>query len=177
MSAAAAAAAAAVTVNVCPMCCKKKPAADDEGHCSYACASGGGSVTHATRVTEAPAVAPVSAKARGALTVTTLADGRIQVSGATFRYRDQIKARGGRWDPAARVWTLPAGTDTVFEVPLPAAVPAPAPAPAPAHYVRRDRSGRCCAAATAAMDKADPYGPLWYHCKVHGSCRSSYSGD
>lgn len=28
--------------NVCPMCNEEKPAADDDGHCSYECASGGG---------------------------------------------------------------------------------------------------------------------------------------
>ena len=163
--------AAAATVNVCPMCCKEKPAADDEGHCSYACASGGGSVTHATRVTEAPAAAT-------GLILTMLANGRIQVSGATFPVRDQIKARGGRWDPAARAWTLPAGTNTVFAAP---AVVAPPPAVslavAAAVYVRRDRSGRCCSGATTALDAENPQGPLWYHCKVHGSCKSSYTGD
>lgn len=156
----------------CPTCYEKKPAADAEGHCSYACASGGGSVKGAAWVTG-------TTKKKELMTVAVLADGRIQLSGATFPVRDQIKARGGRWDPAARSWTLPAGTDTVF---------APAPvAAAPVRtvtayvpyvpYVTRDRSGRCCAAATAAMDKGDPYGPLWYHCKLHGSCRSSYTGD
>jgi len=148
----------------CPTCYEKKPAADAEGHCSYACASGGGRVP---------------TKKKELMTVAVLADGRIQLSGATFPVRDQIKARGGRWDPAARSWTLPAGTDTVF-APAVAAAPAAAMAAAVAAYVpyvTRDRSGRCCAAATAAMDKGDPYGPLWYHCKLHGSCRSSYTGD
>ncbi len=44
----------------------------------------------------------------------TLEDGRIRLSGGTFPIKDQIRARGGRWDPAARVWTLPAGTDLAF---------------------------------------------------------------
>jgi hypothetical protein len=161
--------AAAATANTCPICLEEKPAADDEGHCSYACASGGGSVTHATRVTEAPAAAT-------GLILTTLANGRIQVSGATFPVRDQIKARGGRWDPAARAWTLPAGTNTVFAAAALAA-PAPAPAAAVVYYVRRDRLGRCCRAATTALDAENPYGPMWYHCKLHGSCKSSYTGD
>lgn len=151
--------AAAATVNVCPMCCKEKPAADEHGHCSYACASGGGSAVP---------------KKKGGLTVTTLADGRLQLGGATFAVRDQIKARGGRWDPAARVWTLPAGTDTTFEAPPPPPPPPPAAAPV---YVRRDRAGRCCRAATVSLDAENPQGPLWYHCKLHGSCKSSYTGD
>jgi hypothetical protein len=31
--------------NICPICCEAKPAADEDGHCSYECASGGGKVT------------------------------------------------------------------------------------------------------------------------------------
>jgi hypothetical protein len=102
------------------------------------------------------------------LTVTTLEDGRLQLSGATFPVRDQIKARGGRWDPAARVWTLPAGTSTEFEAPPPVVQPA---------VFRRDRSGRCCAAATVGFDPVNPQGPMWWHCAVHGSCKSSWAGD
>ena len=164
--------AAAATANTCPICLEEKPAADDEGHCSYACASGGGSAAPATRVTEAPAAAT-------GLILTTLANGRIQVSGATFPVRDQIKARGGRWDPAARAWTLPAGTNTVFAaVAAPvAAAPVAVSLAAAVYYVRRDRSGRCCRAATTALDAENPYGPMWYHCKLHGSCKSSYTGD
>jgi hypothetical protein len=109
-----------------------------------------------------------------ALTVKTLDDGRIQVSGATFPIRDQIKARGGRWDPAARVWTLPAGADTAFDAPPPPPPPVTRAGPV---YVRRDRSGRCCSAATTAFDDVNPQGPMWYHCKVHGSCKSSWAGD
>lgn len=49
-----------------------------------------------------------------AVMVETLEDGRIQLSGGTYPLKDQIRAHGGRWNPAARVWTLPAGTDTAF---------------------------------------------------------------
>lgn len=58
-----------------------------------------------------------------AVTVTPLPDGRIQLSGGTFGIKDQIRAHGGRWNPAERVWTLPAGTDTSF---VPVAAPPPA---------------------------------------------------
>lgn len=148
------------TKMTCPMCCEVKKPADEYGHCSYACASGGGSSV---------------AKKRG-LTVTTLADGRIQLSGATFEIRDQIKARGGRWDPVARVWTLPAGTDTNFVDPPPPPPPPPTAAPAPL-FVRRNRLGRCCSAATTRLDDANPWGPMWYDCKTHGSYKSTYTGD
>lgn len=155
----------------CPICCEVKTPADEYGHCSYACASGGGS----------SAAAPTKSKKRApALTVTPLADGRIQLSGATFDIRDQIKARGGRWDPAARVWTLPAGTDTTcflgggvaatFAPPPPAVVTAPL-------FFRRSRNGRCCSAATTRLDDENPWGPMWYDCKTHGSWKSSYTGD
>jgi hypothetical protein len=49
------------------------------------------------------------------LVKTPLADGRVELSGATFDFRDQIKARGGKWDPARKVWVLPAGASTEFE--------------------------------------------------------------
>jgi hypothetical protein len=142
----------------CPVCIKKKVPADEHGHCSYACASGGSSA---------------GSKKRSLLITTVLDDGRIQLSGPTFALRDQIKARGGRWLPlterGARVWILPAGTDTTCFLPPPPVAAAPAP-------LYRARSGRCCAAATARMDDADPYGPLWYVCTAHGSFKSSYSG-
>jgi hypothetical protein len=41
--------------NICPICCEKKPAADEEGHCSYECASGGGK-------SEKPEQAPAAQK-------------------------------------------------------------------------------------------------------------------
>lgn len=66
----------------------------------------------------------MSAAAPAAVMLTTLPDGRIQLSGGTFGIKDQIRAHGGRWNPAERVWTLPAGTDTSF---VPVAAPPPAP--------------------------------------------------
>jgi hypothetical protein len=99
----------------------------------------------------------------------TLADGRTALRGNTFTYKDQIKAAGGLWAPATKSWTVPAGADLSFikeTVYLPVL-----------STLRRDRSGRCCSAAKAELDKHDPQGPLWYVCTHHGKCRSSYTGD
>jgi len=148
-----------MTTMSCPVCLKKKPAADEHGHCSYACASGGGSA------------AP---RGRKSLVITSLADGRIQLSGATYPVHDQIKARGGRWNPAERVWVLPAGSDTTFVAPV---VAPPAAPPAAPLFVRRDRLGRCCSAAVGRIDAENPCGPMWFDCKVHGSVKSNYTGD
>jgi hypothetical protein len=120
------------------------------------------------------------------LTVTTLEDGRLQLSGATFVVRDQIKARGGRWDPAARVWTLPAGTSTEFEAPPPPPPPPPPPRPKPReewtaaewqNYClrRRGNSGPCCQKATAYWEYDQ--GPTHYRCERHGVTHNSYTGD
>ena len=56
----------------------------------------------------------MSAAHAAAVVLTTLEDGRIQLAGGTYPIKDQIRAHGGLWNPAARVWTLPAGTDTAF---------------------------------------------------------------
>lgn len=51
---------------------------------------------------------------------TTLADGRIGVTGDTFPIKDRLKAAGARWNAADKVWHLPAGTDLAFlKDPLP----------------------------------------------------------
>ena len=106
------------------------------------------------------------------LVKTPLADGRVELSGATFDFRDQIKASaaavGGKaiWDPARKVWTLPTGASTEFEAP-----PAP-PKPKPREEWTRDewqawsfafkirnhgRVERCCCHAEWV---SDPYGPM-----------------
>ena len=121
------------------------------------------------------------------VTVTLLEDGRVQLSGGTFDIRDQIRARGGRWDPAARVWILPAGTDTAFATVV--VPPAPKPKPVPreewtlaewrayvATHTRRGYIGSCCSHATGFTDAGNPYGPTHYRCERHGVTRSSYSG-
>lgn len=124
--------------------------------------------------------------------ITTLDDGRIQLNGATYVLRDQIKVRGGRWDAAARTWTLPAGADTTFEAPpsvthsrdgSPAArVTGPRPreewtAAEWQNYClrRRGNSGPCCSHATAYWEYAQ--GPTHYRCERHGVTHSSYTGD
>jgi hypothetical protein len=122
--------------------------------------------------------------------LTTLADGRIQLAGGTYPIKDQIRAHGGRWNPAERVWTLPAGTDTAF---ITEAVPVTAPsgalpkpetaaeiyrrvAAAVAPFKAPCRDGRCCSAAAAFWPTDDPYGPARYRCPHHGETRSTYSG-
>ena len=123
--------------------------------------------------------------------LTTLEDGRIQLSGGTYPLKDQIRALGGRWNPAERVWTLPAGTDTSFTA-VPVTAPSGAPSKPPALTreealaiysrvaatlappVRRD--GRCCASAVAFWPADDLYGPARYRCPHHGERRSNYSG-
>lgn len=116
------------------------------------------------------------------LTVTTLDDGRIQLSGSTFAVRDQIKARGGRWDAAARVWILPADADTAFAAPPVPVVAAPRPreewtAAEWQNYClrRRGSSGPCCAHAKAFFEYEQ--GPMHYRCERHGVTHNSYTGD
>lgn len=106
-------------------------------------------------------------------TIKTLEDGRITVTGrGTYGARESIKARGGRWDPAARTWTLPSGTDTGFLAPAPLFV-----ARLVLAQPRRSRDGRCCHAATCEFDPVCPQGPMWWVCCIHGRVRSSWAGD
>jgi hypothetical protein len=131
-----------------------------------------------------------------ALKTTELADGRIELSGGTFPLRDQIKARGGKWDPTRKIWTLPAGTSLEFEAPPEEKAPAvggagaaPKPKPKPraewtreewqawsrAYSIRnRGRVERCCEHAAWV---GDPYGPMEYSCPRHGETKGSYRGD
>jgi hypothetical protein len=108
-----------------------------------------------------------------AVKITTAADGSLVLTGGTYEFRQAIKDREGRWSPAERSWTLPAGTATDFLatptmqrpiqnifVPL----------------VRRDRLGRCCAAARSEFDAVCPQGPMWWVCAAHGRERSTYAG-
>ena len=120
-----------------------------------------------------------------ALKTKELADGRIELSGGTFPLRDQIKARGGKWDPARKVWTLPAGASVEFEMPPPPPPPKPKPR---AEWTRaewqawisdfkirnRGRVEQCCCHAKWV---GDPYGPMEYSCERHGETRGSYRGD
>jgi hypothetical protein len=110
------------------------------------------------------------------VTVTPLPDGRIQLSGGTFGIKDQIRAHGGRWNPAERVWTLPAGTDTAFVSVETAAEIYARVSAAVAMYRPARRDGRCCSSATAFWPSTDHYGPAHYRCPHHGETRSSYTG-
>ncbi len=107
------------------------------------------------------------------ITVTTLADGRQELKGSTYDRRDEIRALGGRWNPATKTWTVPADKDvTAILVPLP---PPVAYVPPP----RRSRGGRCCDAAELFFASSDPYahyGPASYRCVHHGVSHSTYSG-
>ena len=140
-----------------------------------------------------------------ALKTKELADGRIELSGGTFPLRDQIKARGGKWDPARKVWTVPAGMSLEFGLPHEvgkalvgaaggagsAAPPPPPPPPKPkpreewsreewqawiGAYKIRNR-GRVERCCCHAKDVGDIYGPSEYSCERHGETRGSYRGD
>jgi len=128
----------------------------------------------------------MSAAHAAAVVLTTLEDGRIQLAGGTYPIKDQIRAHGGLWNPAARVWTLPAGTDTAFVAEF---VKPPAltrdellaihrrvvAAVAPFKAAGR-RDDRCCSAAVAFWPADDHYGPAHYRCPHHGETRGTYSG-
>jgi len=108
----------------------------------------------------------------------TNTDNGIQLSGATYDRRDAIKAAGGRWDPAARVWTLPTGTDTTFlSVPLPCL-----PKPKVAVVVPIfgwDGLSRCCDQSRGVpISAGDVQGPWYWSCPCHGKGRvHTYMGD
>lgn len=106
------------------------------------------------------------------IAIKTLEDGRKELSGRTFDYKDQIKAAGGRWDPDRKVWTIPAEAKMDF-------LPPPPPPPPPAvRYVPRSRSkirGPCCSEAVAFESR--PYGPICYRCAKHGLTHNDYCGD
>lgn len=115
------------------------------------------------------------------LTTTVLADGSIEITGRdTFALREQIKARGGKWNAERRVWTVPVGTSLLF---------APAMKPRPREewsreewtvwitdFKRRNRGRveRCCSHAEWI---GDPYGPISYACARHGETIGSFRGD
>lgn len=122
------------------------------------------------------------------LVKTPLADGRVELSGATYDFRDQIKARGGKWDPARKVWSLPAGASTEFGAP-PSPPKAVKPKPKPREewtreeweawisiFKRRNR-GRVEECCIHAEWVGDPYGPTEYSCPLHGVTKGSYTGD
>lgn len=126
-----------------------------------------------------------------ALKTKELADGRIELSGGTFPLRDQIKARGGKWDPARKVWVVPAGASLEFALPPEVKAPAVGRAGAAkpreewtreewqawigAYRIRtRGRVEQCCCHAKWV---GDPYGPTEYSCSRHGETRGSYRGD
>ena len=137
-----------------------------------------------SKVERTPVTMSVAAPAATVM-LTTLADGRIQLAGGTYPIKDQIRARGGLWNPAERVWTLPAGTDTAFVAVMPAAAaskPKTAAeiyrrvAAAVAPFKAPCRDGRCCSAAAAFWPADDYYGPAHYRCPHHGETRATYSG-
>jgi hypothetical protein len=42
----------------------------------------------------------------------TIVDNKLQVSGKTFDVKDELKRRGGKWNPKANVWELDVAHDT-----------------------------------------------------------------
>lgn len=164
------------------MCLEAKPAADDEGHCSYECASGGGKVKTyvGTRETKG-----------GRVDIERWNDGRLVFTGyGTFDCRENIKAASlaagalACWSPEAKSWTVAAGTD------LDAALPAPPPPPRQRtreewtreeyqnwliRHIHRKVFGPCCRNAVAYESR--PYGPICYNCERHGRTINDYTGD
>ena len=110
------------------------------------------------------------------ITIKNLADGRTVLSGKTFDIKDKIKELKGMWNPEEKTWTLPAGTDISWL--RPPAPPKPAAVPLQPVYrpLRRDKLGRCCAAAVFKLDDINPYGPMVCHCATHGVYKSDYAG-
>jgi hypothetical protein len=120
------------------------------------------------------------------ITKTALPDGRFTLSGRTFDYKEQIKAAGGKWDPALKTWTLEAAAEQQLMFLVPPLSVAPKPKPLPreewtadqwANYClrRRGNVGPCCRHATAKESR--PYGPICYNCPRHGYTHNNYTGD
>jgi hypothetical protein len=114
------------------------------------------------------------------LTKTVLADGRIEITGRdTFALREQIKARGGKWDGVRKLWTVPAGTSMLFAPPQPRCREVWSREEwqtwiAAFRARNRGRVERCC---SGARDVGDVCGPSVYSCARHGETRGSYTGD
>jgi hypothetical protein len=111
--------------------------------------------------------------------INTLEDGTKELSGRTFDYKEQIKTAGGAWDPARKVWTLPATADLAF-------LPPPPPPPLPREEWPRERwqnyclrkrgnCGPCCRYAQSYESR--PYGPICYRCERHGETINHWTGD
>jgi hypothetical protein len=117
------------------------------------------------------------------IAIKTLEDGRKELSGRTFNYKDQIKAAGGRWDPDRKVWALSAEAKMDFLPPPPPPPPKPKPREQWTreeyqNWLARSRSkirGPCCSEAVAFESR--PYGPICYRCAKHGLTRNDYCGD
>jgi hypothetical protein len=158
--------------NICPMCNEQKPAADADGHCSYACASGGGGKKD-----------PYPSYTINGVQVTIQEDAKILLRGRTFDHREKIKSLGGTWEPTTKTWALPPMTDVTWLKPPP---PPPAPQPRPRelwtraewqNYCLRKRGscGPCCRQAHSYESR--PYGPICYSCPIHGETVNNYTGD
>lgn len=110
----------------------------------------------------------------------------ILISGATFQYKDTIKAiYGAKWDPQGKAWRLPLDADLSSLTPPPPPPPSARELQARADYYISDaylrrvcgsKNGRCCSEATTKLDDFNPQGPMWYVCKRHGSHKSDYDG-
>ena len=89
----------------------------------------------------------------------TLSDGRIGVTGDTFSIKDRLKAAGGRWHAADKVWHLPAGTDLAF-----LKEPLPPPEPGRPWFVCCDKATLVCAARQEFICKEHNKRPWWLCC-------------
>lgn len=152
------------------------------------------------RISKMPKAAPLPKVAKlpkplppPPVTVTTLADGRKQLTGKTFDFKDQIKAAAAAagspaiWSPATKSWTVPAATDTAFLLTRP-----PSPLrwqPKPREEWTREEwitylvnrpskrggSGPCC--KNAKSFEAYEQGPICWRCERHGETHNSFTGD
>jgi hypothetical protein len=93
------------------------------------------------------------------INVKTLEDGRHEVSGKTFHFKDEIKELGGKWDNARKIWTLPKDTDLEFLVVKKVIPKEVRPKVIPAY-------GCCCEKAKLMEEYWQ--GPMYYQCEDHG---------
>ena len=96
------------------------------------------------------------------VTINLLDDDSIVLSGGTFDFKDEIKARGGKWNPATKKWVLPKDTSVEFLF-----VKKPKPVCIPAY-------GSCCEKSKIMEEYWQ--GPLYIQCEEHGKRPTTKKG-
>jgi hypothetical protein len=107
------------------------------------------------------------------INVKTLEDGTHEVSGKTFDFKDEIKARNGKWNNVNMLWILPKDTNLEFLLVKKVKEKVVRPKVIPAY-------GCCCEKAKIMEEYWQ--GPLYYQCEDHGKRPSTsrgfgYTGD